>query len=94
MQEPTPPAVWSNKSTLLPEHDEEDKLQRTHPPSPGRPRHQGLVACISSGITTVIQVTLSWPIWTTTDLMSRPRSRRVKHSLDLDMHGLIFETSI
>ena len=55
-------------------------------------KKSGLAGCISSRITTVIQVgrTIKQTI---TDLMSHSQFHNGEHSY-LDMHGLIFETSI
>ena len=52
----------------------------------------GLVACISSRITTVIQVVRHYQI--NDNLYNEPFAVSLYNCLYLDMHGLIFETSI
>ena len=54
---------------------------------------RSLVACISTGVTARYPLGVSVPGGIVTDLMSRPQSRRLR-GLYLDLHGLIFETSI
>ena len=53
---------------------------------------KGLGACISSRITTVIQVEVDHQI--NYNCFNEPFAVSPYRSLDLDMHGLIFETSI
>ncbi|KAG7323906.1 hypothetical protein KOW79_011922 [Hemibagrus wyckioides] len=67
----------------------------THPPQlPGEGEEgQRSFACISSGITTVIRVTCGAIKGTITDLMSHSQFHCTVR-VHLDLHGLIFETSI
>jgi hypothetical protein len=52
----------------------------------------GFLACISSRITTVIQVVRHYQI--NDNLYNEPFAVSLYNCLYLDMHGLIFETSI
>ena len=52
----------------------------------------GFLACISSRITTVIQVVRYYQI--NDNLFNEPFAVSLYNCLYLDMHGLIFETSI
>lgn len=63
------------------------------PASPEREAGQRSFACISSGITTVIRVTCGAIKGTITDLMSHSQFHCTVR-VHLDLHGLIFETSI
>lgn len=67
----------------------------THPPQLPREGEEGQrsFACISSGITTVIRVTCGAIKGTITDLMSHSQFHCTDR-VHLDLHGLIFETSI
>ncbi len=72
-----------------------DKCTHPQPPAPPRGRGEGQrsFACISSGIATVIQVTCGAIKGTITDLMSHSQFHCTVR-VHLDLHGLIFETSI